>query len=388
MNILLIGGTGVISTEIMNLCIDRGFSVYLLNRGNNKQLINSQAILIQEDINKVEEVRKKIDSFFFDVVVDFLSYNEDQLGRSLSIFRGKCKQYVFISSVAVYDREGVDDLIAEDNCHMPNRLWDYSVNKLICEDLLKSKCNEWNIKYTIVRPSVTYGDTRIPYGITPNYGYHWTLISRILNNKPIITWGGGNNICTLTHSEDFAKGFIGLLGNDSAYNEAFHIVGSEQYTWLEVLTMISKILKKDYIAIDIPVEFIASKSPYLEGVLIGDRAVDARYDNSKIKSVVNNFDSSITLEDGLRRTINFYKENNYVRGIDYSWDADMDRIISSYLKKNNSKLLKSTSLSFIDYIGGTYKDRIRYYMYRYNSMNSIVSIARKSIHLFKNIVKK
>lgn len=382
MNILLIGGTGVLSTDIMNLCIKRGFDVYIINRGNRRKNLNKKAVFIQANIRNSQAVTEKIRDLNFDIVIDFISYEKWQLENSLSIFQNKCMQFMFISSVAVYDRGVTKDPINESSL-MPNPIWDYSKNKLLCENYLIMKCNELGINYTIVRPSITYGNTRIPYGIMPSYGWHWTLIARIQNNKPIIIWDGGETICTITHTLDFAKGVVGLLNNPKSYNESFHIVGDNRYTWNEVLFTISDIVGKEHIPIDIPSEFISAKIPYLKGILIGDRAIDARYDNNKIKIAVPDFSCDIDLKTGISHAIKYYKKNNFLKGIDYKWDAEMDRLIYCYYKKTNPKKLKELNLKYINYLGTFQKDKWKYLMNRYSIFSYILYLITLIVRILK-----
>jgi nucleoside-diphosphate-sugar epimerase len=387
MNVLLIGGTGVLSTDIMNLCINKNLNVYVLIRGNQKNLLNRKANLIQADISDSSVIKKKIKNLYFDVVIDFISYNKKQLENSLSIFKNKCNQFIFISSVAVYNRSIVNRSLTEDNSPMSNPIWDYSVNKVICERYLIEKCAEYAINYTIVRPSITYGNTRIPYGLVPAYGFHWTLIARIQNNKPIITWDGGTTVCTITHTLDFAKGVVGLLNNPEAYNEAFHIVGNGRYTWNEVLNTIAEIIGKEIIVADIPSDYISAKIPSIKGILLGDRAVNAKYDNSKIKIVVPEFFSDIDLRAGISQTIAFYKENNYLQGIDYKWDAEMDRLIYGYFKQTNRVRLKELNLKFINYLSDSYLDKAKYILNRYKMLVILILLIKFPKRAARKIIR-
>lgn len=332
-------------------------------------------------------IKEKIKKLHFDIVIDFLTYNKKQLKNSLSIFHKKCNQFIFISSVAVYNRSTADGPLTEDNSPMPNPIWDYSVNKEICERYLIEKCKDQSVNYTIVRPSVTYGNTRIPYGIMPRYGFHWTLISRIQNNKPILIWDGGETICTITHTLDFAKGIVGLFNNPKAYNQAFHIAGDTRHTWNEVLDTIAEIIGEKVIVADIPSGYISSKMPSVKGLLLGDRTVNAKYNNSKIKSVVPDFSCDIDLKTGVSQTINYYKENNYLQGIDYRWDAEMDRLIFNYFKKENPEKLKEFNLNFMNYLSGSYKNKWEYIQNRYKALTFLVHVTSFLNRVFRKIKK-
>jgi nucleoside-diphosphate-sugar epimerase len=373
-NVLLIGGTGILSTDIMLYSMRIGYKVSILNRGYSCKIIPDQVTHIKVNIRDTDSVRKSIEYMFFDIVIDFLSYLPSELRQTLSVFQNHCNQFIFISSACVY-RRAVEDGIISENSPLINPNWDYSINKYNCEKLLLEYSKKINLEYTIIRPYITYGNTRIPYGIMPNAGFHWTFIARILNDKPIFIWDDGNVTCTLTHTSDFAKGVVGLFENPRAYNEAFHIVGDERITWKNLLHLIGEILNKYVKIVFIPSSFIIKEMPEIKGMLLGDRSLDAKFDNSKIKSVTD-FASNTSIENGVRNTIEYYKQNNYMKGIDYVWDAKIDRMISKYLKKMGKS---SLNLKFKDYLlNASFYDKFAYYTNRYlpifltNKLSSLI----------------
>ncbi|MBO7125223.1 MAG: NAD-dependent epimerase/dehydratase family protein, partial [Bacteroidales bacterium] len=214
-----------------------------------------------------------------------------------------------------------------------NPVWDYSINKVKCEEKLKELCEKNNLIYTIVRPAVTYGNTRIPYGITPPYGYHGTLIHRMLSKKPIILWDDGEAYSTITHVEDFAYGLVGIIGNVEAYNQVYHIVGDERVQWKKVIELMGEILGVTPITLSVSKEKLAEEIPSRKGEILGGRGINQLLDNTKIKKTVKGFGTRISLKDGMTRTIEYYKDNKYLKGIDYGFDGDWDRIV----KKNMSR---------------------------------------------------
>jgi nucleoside-diphosphate-sugar epimerase len=212
-----------------------------------------------------------------------------------------------------------------------------------------------------VRPGVNYGSTRIPYGMCPVLGKHWTFIERIKAGKPIITWNQGHNKLNLTRVEDYAAGMVALIGNPKAYNEAFNVVGDNVYTWKDVLSVMGEILGCDVKTIDIPVVFYANE---LDGdereSLLGGRACNLVCSNEKMKRLNPEFKSKYSLEEGIRMTLKFYQDNNYYHGIDYVWDGECDRIINKYAnsKKYKFTLYEGTSSireAKVDYYSGYYK---------------------------------
>lgn len=384
MKVLLIGGTGLLSGDVTNLSIKEGHTVYVLNRGHHTDLIPPGVMLLKANIKNAIEVNRVIKDLFFDVVVDFISYNIRDLKNSLSIFQNRCSQFIFISSACAYRRDKSDGCLTEDS-PLENQNWDYSINKVACEKYLISKCTEIGLKYTIIRPYITYGNTRIPYGLMPQYGWHWTFIARLLTNKPIILWDKGEAICTLTHVSDFAKGVVGLFGNPKAYNEAFHIVSDDRLTWNELATLLGKLVNKQPILIEIPSDYIAKKMPSIKGMLLGDRSLDAIFDNSKIKNAAPEFICDMSLEKGILQTIEYYRDNSYINGIDYKWDAQIDKLINGYLKETNPDKLKTLNLKFVNYLLVSFRNKITYYTYRYFPIyfTSIFKIINKILHRLK-----
>lgn len=345
MNILIIGGSGILSSAVVDQCIDKGYNVTMMNRGNNSAYTNESANLIICDARDESAVRKKTSGTHFDVVIDFIVFNLEQLKRSLSLFGNIADQYIFISSAQAYNTSIQKEHVETDETPQP--LWSYSVNKDICEKYLQSYCKEHRINYTIVRPGVNYDNRRIPYGMYPPIGKHWTIVARILAGKPIITWNNGENKLNLTRVEDFASGMVGLLGNPKAYNECFNVVGDYIYSWKQVLEILEKLLHVPVKTVDLPLSLYADELEKEDReMLLGGRACDLVCSNTKLKSVVPEFHSTINLEKGIQMTLDWYRKNDYYQGFDYRWDAEQDKII----KKND----KNRKISFVNYSNADY----------------------------------
>ncbi len=356
MKVLLFGGTGLLSSEVLALCVQNGYDTSILNRGNNNQKIEDTVKTIKADFYNQDSVEKAVQHVTYDIVVDFLSRTADDIKRIFPVFSNRCKQYIFISSACVYQRSKEDGIITEES-PKPNMDWKYNIEKYESEQTLIALCKQFALNYTIVRPYITYGDERIPFGLAPDYGYHWTLVARILAGKPFFVWDKGDTITTLTHVEDFAKGIVGLFDNVKAYNQDFHVVTTKTYTWKEMLTVLFKILNRTPDIVEISSKNIITELPEYKGMLLGDRSIDTYFDNSKIMSAVDGLEFSVSLEEGLRRTIEHYKRNNYLKGIDYKWDAKIDKLISRY---------SSAKLHFVDYLGHNKKtEKIIYFAHRY-----------------------
>lgn len=356
MKILIIGGTGVLSTDIVLRSWECGYDVSVLNRGHHISEIPKGVKVIKANVRDVDDMSRKIGQECFDVIVDFLSFTESNLETTFGFFRNKCTQYIFISSACVFRRSLEDGILLEDS-PKPNTDLPYSVNKYICEKWLSTNAKNARCKYTIVRPYITYGDTRIPFGIAPLARYHWTIVARILNDKPMFLWDNGSAKCTLTHTKDFAYNFVQLYLNERAYNEDVNLVGDFFYTWREMLETLYDILdkSKDNI-VSIPTSRIAKILPCYKESLIGDRSLNAVFDNSKLKRIIPDYRQTITLEKGIKTTLEYYQKNGYLSGIDFKYDGRLDKLIKHTSRKNSH---------FIDYLGAHCKsDRIAYELYR------------------------
>lgn len=343
MDILIVGGTGVISYAVVNESLKHGYHVTCVNRGKSKnQTLPHEVEVIIADYHDEALMRKKLHNRHYDVVIDVLCFTEKDIEYSVSLFKDVCEQYIFFSSCAVYNK-GKGDYECIEESPLVNPVWKYSVDKVACEKKLLELAQTLHFHYTIVRPAVTYGNTRIPYGITPPYGYHGTLIERILHHKPIILWDNGDAYSTITRVEDFAIGLVGLFGNSKAIDQAFHIVGDERHKWKEVIDTLGDILNESPVYFNISKENFAKEMPMRKGEILGGRGISQMLDNTKLKKAVPGFKTTIPLREGLEMTVNYYKENNWLSGMDYSFDGDWDRIIAKYAHDYHPE--------FIDYLG-------------------------------------
>ena len=357
MNILIVGGTGVLSSAVVAEALKRGSSVTMINRGNRPIPFGVSHIKSNKDDYSC--IKDALGNQRYSCVIDFLCYTDEETTNSIKFYSAYTDQYFFISSCAVFDKTRPG--IKNEDSPKPLNIWSYSVNKYKSEEHLKKIAREVNCNYTIVRPRVTYDDTRIPYGIMPPYGYHWTLCARILAGKPVIRWNGGVNKSNMMRVEDFAVGLVGLIGNPNAYNEDFNICGDEMPSFNDVLDALSKALGKKVITVDMPSSFYADEIPYRRGELLGGRSIDALNSNDKIKRVVPEFKQTITLKEGIKRTVDAYVTQNYQKGIDWNFDAETDRIIKKWCKLNGVNS-SQYNLGFIDYLGNaSMRDQRCYY---------------------------
>ena len=368
MKILLLGGTGTLSTDVLCLSINKGYDVSIMNRGNHNDDVPACVKCLIADFKQVDSILQAVYEENYDVVVDFLSRKKEDIERVFPVFASRCQQYVFVSSSCVYERHS-DELIVESS-NKPNLDWSYNIEKYECEQRLIELCREStsDCKYTIIRPYITYNEKRIPFGLMPDYGKHWTLIGRLMANKPFFVWNDGNNYCTLTHTKDFAVGMVGLFMNQKAYNEDFHITTNEYHTWNEVLEILKMILHSTSDIVKIPQDAIIKEFPEYKGMLKGDRALHARFDITKLINAVPEYSPQISLRKGLEDVIQCYQKRNYYDGIDYVWDAKVDRLISNYSKY---------APHYVAYIGDNSKQHFRYILCRYFRMDLLLRAIKR-----------
>jgi len=325
MRVLFIGGTGFISTAVSRQAIAKGFELYLLNRGSRPAHLPGSYSLIA-DIHRLEDVRAALQDLEFDVVVDWIAYAPDDIERDLALFRGRVKQYVFISSASAYQKPPAHYLITE-STPLHNPYWEYSRNKIACEERLMQAYREEGFPMTIVRPSLTY-DPNFPIAIG-GWGCY-TLADRLKKGWPIIVHGDGSSLWVVTHADDFGRGFLGLLGNGQALGHAFHITSDEVLTWDQIYQTIAEALGVEAKIVHIPSDFIARVAPQLAGSLLGDKTWSAVFDNSKIKTFVPGFQATIPFRDGIRRTLAWFAADERRRHIDEAVHTEIDRILKVY----------------------------------------------------------
>ena len=326
MKILLIGGTGTISSAITDLLLEKcDVQLYLLNRGNSpaKQGVNS----IVCDINDVKTVKEKIKDLNFDAVVDFIAFTTDHIKRDFEIFKEKCAQYIFISSASAYQKPLLNPIITEET-PLENPFWQYSENKRMCEELLMDYYNKFDFPVTIVRPSHTYGNKSIPVAVHGKNG-SFAVIKRMLEGKQVIIHGDGESFWTLTHNTDFAAAFVGILANKSAVGETFHITSDEVHTWNQIYRTIADILCVEFKPFYVSSTTLAKLGPQydLEGGLLGDKARSVIFDNSKIKSFVNDFKAKTPFSVGAKSTLDYLLSHKELQIEDKEFDSWCDEVI-------------------------------------------------------------
>lgn len=333
MKLLFIGGTGRLSKDTVARAIDKGHEVTLLTRGSGMReaFVLPEAEMVEGDIRDFQSVRAALGNRVFDAIVDYLTFNPEQLSGNLDLLANRCGQYLFISSATAYKRRDENELVTEGLTALGNESWKYAYDKYCCEEMLRSYYAEHPGSFTIIRPYVTYGNTRVPYPIVPTSSLkEWTFVDRVLRGGSIPVFDGADAITTLTHTRDFAKGVVGLFGNDKALNEDFHITDDPAIRWTDVLDAIES---KTGIALKrVPMSQVDlySELPEYKSILIGDKGSSWRFDNSKIKKAVPEFECTVSLEDGVSEMIDFYNAHPQLKLIDHEWNGKIDRLCEKH----------------------------------------------------------
>jgi nucleoside-diphosphate-sugar epimerase len=350
MNVLFIGGTGTISAAISRRALELGWNLYLLNRGSRNRDFSGlrfpgKLTELSCDINteseaqisaKLEECRRLFavspacpaGTPVFDVVADFIAFGQAQVERDYRLFEGLTKQYIFISSASAYQKPPSGCLISE-STPLANPFWEYSRNKIACEDYLMALYRKRGFPVTIVRPSHTYDERNVPLGVHGKNG-SWQVIKRMIEGKPVIIHGDGTSLWTLTSSRDFARGFTGLMGNIHTLGEAVQITSDESLSWNQIYAAIANALGVELKTVHISSDFLDADGAYnYRGQLTGDKANSVIFDNTKLKRLVPGFTAEIRFDQGVRETINYILAHKECQREDPEFDAWCDRVIAA-----------------------------------------------------------
>ena len=331
MKALFIGGTGTISTAIVKRLVNElQWEVWILNRGNRSTVLPDEVHQIIADINDEADVLEKIKALSFDTVCEFIGFRVESVERDYRLFSGRTRQYIYISSASAYHKPAAGYIITEGTT-LANPYWQYSRDKIACEEFLMKKYREEGFPVTIVRPSHTYDERSIPVGIHGKNG-SWQVIRRMMEGKPVIVHGDGSSLWTLTFNRDFAVGFTGLMGNRHAIGEAFQITGDETLTWDQVYATIADALGVELRTVHVSSEFLAAcgeKYGYdLRGSLLGDKAVSVVFDNSKLKQIVPEMRTTVRYDQGVRIALSYILEHpDTCQKEDPDFDAFCDEVI-------------------------------------------------------------
>jgi nucleoside-diphosphate-sugar epimerase len=324
LRVLFIGGSGIISSACCRLAVQRGIELCALNRGATQlRPLPSEVTMLHGDIRDEASVIQALGDREFDVVVNWIAFTPDHVEVDLERFRGRIGQYIFISSASAYQTPPSRVPITE-STPLRNPYWQYSRNKIACEDRLVRAYREDGFPATIIRPSHTYDRT-----LVPSYA-GWTLVQRMRQGKEVIVHGDGTSLWTLTHSDDFAKGFVPLLGNTRTIGEAFHITSDDVLTWNQITMILAAAAGVEAKIIHVPSHTIAAADPNWGPALLGDSAHSMIFDNSKLRSVVPDYVATITLEQAAPEIIEWHDGDQSRQRLDADLDALMDKLSAEF----------------------------------------------------------
>ena len=330
MKILLIGGTGTISSAITRQLAASEHELWLLNRGSRKDEVPAGVRQVICDVNDEAEVLRQLGDQVFDAVCEFIGFLPSQVARDIRLFDGRTRQYVYISSASAYKKPASSHVITEGTA-LANPYWEYSRNKIACEELLMKTYREEGFPVTIVRPSHTYCERAVPVSVHGLQG-SWQVLRRMQEGKPVLVQGDGSSLWTLTWNEDFARGFIGLLGNPKAIGEAFQIMSDEQLTWNQIYQCVANALGVTFKPYYVSSEFLAAVAPKawdFTGNLLGDKSVTVVFDCTKLKRAVPSFCTTTRFDEGVRRCVAYIQNHPELQVEDPEFDAWCDRVIDT-----------------------------------------------------------
>ena len=325
MKVLFIGGTGIISSACVQECVQQGHEVYLLNRGTSQKYVVPAGVTVLTGDIKTNPRALLAAHAPYDAIADFITFTPDDLEQRLALFAGLTRQFVFISSASCYEKPPSHFWVTEET-RLANPHWQYSRDKIACEALLQSQST---LPYTIVRPSLTYGEANLPL-VLNSWTQPWTVAERLLQGKPVIVPGDGTSLWTITWNGDFAKGFVGLLGREDALGEAFHITSDEVLCWNQLFQTVADALGVTPDLVHIPSDYCIAHYPDWEGTLIGDKVNSAVLDNSKIKRFVPSYRADVTWAEGVRRSLAWFAADPTRKTTDPEVNARQDKVITAY----------------------------------------------------------
>ena len=328
MKVLFIGGTGNISLASTRLAAELGMEVTLLRRGQRTADLPEGVRTIAADIGDEEAVAKALGKQIFDAVVDWIAFTPADIERDIRIFRDRARQFLFISSASAYQKPVGHYLITE-STPLANPYWQYSRDKIACEDRLTKAYREEGFPITIVRPSLTYGDTQIVLAVN-SWQKSWTAVDRMRRGKEVIVPGDGSSLWVITHNSDFAQGLVGLLGHRQAIGHAFHITSDEVMTWDQYYRITAQAAGVEARIVHIPSDFLGAAMPDEVGNLTGDKAVSVVFDNSKIKRFVPGYCAKVSFAQGIQRTVEWFDADSRRKQVDEAANASWDKLIDAY----------------------------------------------------------
>lgn len=327
--ILIIGGTGTISSPITEMLAKSNYDVTVLNRGKNNVGLPQNVNRIQGDITDTEKMKQLFKNERYDSVINFIVWNEQDAKNNVAIFKGKTKQFIYISTVCVLNHEA--SCLIDEETAKGNAFSDYGANKASAEEVFLQAKEQEDFPVTIVRPTQTYSNQRIPLSVKGKGC--WSVVSRMLRNKEVIVHGDGQSVWASTHASDFAKGFVPIVGNDQTIGETYQVMNPESHTWDRVYQILAKLLNVDYRPVYIGTDLLKTSKNYdFMGSIQGDKRWSNIFSIKKLKTINPDFECEVDLEEGLRRYIDYMAANPELKIEEPEFDSWCDQTIERYKK--------------------------------------------------------
>jgi nucleoside-diphosphate-sugar epimerase len=327
LHVLVIGGTGVISSAVTRLAVERGLDVTVLNRGSapsgGAHPLPEDVTHVRADVRDPASVRAALGDREFDSVVDWVAFTPEHVRTSVDLFAGRTGQYVFISSASAYQTPP-ERLPVTESTPLHNPFWQYSRDKIACEDLLVRAYRDTGFPVTVVRPSHTYDRTTVPLD------GGWTAVERMRQGKEVVVHGDGTSLWTLTHHEDFARGFVPLLGDPRTLGDALHITGDDAPTWNQIVRALGAAAGVEPRIVHIPSDAIAAADPDWGAGLLGDKAHSMVFDTTKLRRLVPEFATTVRFEQGAREIVSWHDADPARKRVDARLDAVMDDLVARF----------------------------------------------------------
>jgi nucleoside-diphosphate-sugar epimerase len=323
MKVLFIGGTGIISSGCAPLAVAKGIDLYFLNRGQSTRQTPEGVKQLHGDIRDPKSVEQAIGDMKFDAVVNWIAFTTDHIQQDIDLFKGRTGQYIFISSASAYQTPP-STLPVTESTILDNPFWQYSRNKIACEELLVDAYRKDKFPMTIVRPSHTYDQRLLPF----DHGY--TVVDRMRRGKPVIVHGDGTSMWVLTHHTDFAKGFIPLLGNSHAIGEAYHITSDELLNWNQIYDQVAEAAGTTATKVHVASDALAKHDPNWGPGLLGDKSNSMIFDNSKIKQLAPEFICTTPFRRGAEEIMAWYDADPARQVVNEVQDQLEDKLVEMY----------------------------------------------------------
>lgn len=324
MRVLVLGGTGVISREIVAKAADMGHDVTVFNRGTQNINIPTAVKVVIGDRNNVLDFETKMNAVSVDVVIDMISFNTRDAKQILDLFGERAKQIIITSSSSVYERPYKTYPVTEDTVSLTmDSSFDYSFNKAEMDRYLQKEMGKHSAAITIIRPSLTFGEGTANLG---TFRQNRNIVRRIKEGKPVVMIGEGVIPWSFTFAPDLAKGYVLACGNENTYDNHFHITNDEVVVWEDIYRAIGEIVGKEPNFVYIPTVLLRKMYPSVCTHLNYEKVHFAVFSNAKIQNAIKEYKPQISLVEGMRKLINWWEK------VDFPYDDEKDDIEDAVCK--------------------------------------------------------